>query len=209
MNAEQMRLALVAFASLIGGEETSRRANALSRFAALFEGLGTAKVAAIVSNIEHNWKADNRVPRRPSELRQALIDIQKALGHIGAKPQAKAFVTLLQLFRGAGDQPVDAFVAEAIAARTKRSRSRGGASPKKTPLSAEQARDLADQLALASDDRTRFDALLDQLKSELKVAELKAIAGFYTGYETTKTKKDGHCEIHPPLASRRRAKSRS
>src|SRR5512145_788076 len=103
MNAEQTRLALLAFTSLVGGD--ARRADTLSRFAALFEGVGTAKVAGIVNTIEHNWKADNRAPRHPPELRQVLVEIQEVLGHIGAKAQAKVFMTLLQLFRGVGDQP--------------------------------------------------------------------------------------------------------
>jgi hypothetical protein len=60
----------------------------------------------------------------------------------------------------------------------------------RTPIAAEHARELADQLTSAAYDRDRFDTLLDQMKGQLKVAELKAVAGFYTGYETTKTKKD-------------------
>ena len=189
MNAEQMRLALIAFAGLVGGGDGSCRANALRQFAALFEELGTAKVATVVNTIEGNWKADNRAPQHPSVLREVLVDIQNALGHAGAKAQAKAVTALLELFGGGGGQSVDAFVAEAIGARTRRNRSRGGAAPRRTPLTAHQARSLADQLVSAADDRTRFDALLDQLKGE-KVADLKAIAGYYTGYETTKTKKD-------------------
>jgi hypothetical protein len=189
MNAEQMRLALIALADLVSGGDGLGRANALRRFAAVFEELGTAKIATVVSTIEGNWKADNRTPQHPSELRRVVVDIRKALGHTGATTQAKAFTTLLKLFGGGGGQSVDAFVGEAIGARTKRKRSRSGAAPKRPPLTAEQARGLADQLTSAADDRTRFDALLDQLKGE-KVADLKAIAGFYTGYETTKTKKD-------------------
>jgi hypothetical protein len=45
-------------------------------------------------------------------------------------------------------------------------------------------------LASAADDRNRFETLLDQLKSQFKVAELKTIARYYLGHETTKTKKD-------------------
>jgi hypothetical protein len=185
MNAEQMRSTLGAFADLVGGGG----AEYLNRFAKLFEGLGTAKVAAIVGTIEGNWKSSNRNAGYPSELRKAIADIQQAFERSGAKAQAGAFTALLRLFVGADNQSVDAFVAEAIASRVKQGRSRS-TTRAATPFTKEQARSLANQLASAADDRNRFDSLLDELKSQLKVAELKTIAGYYLGHETTKTKKD-------------------
>jgi len=190
MNAEQMRAVLLAIADLIGRGEGAGRATGLRRLAAVFEGVGTAKTATIVRTIEDNWRYDNRIPGHPPGLRETLVDIQKALASSGAKVQAAAFVDLLRLFGSGRNQAIDDFVVEAIAARTKRSRPRRGSAPRRTPLTAEQARSLASQLISAADDRNRFDTLLDQLKRECKLAELKAIAEHYTGYETTKTKKD-------------------
>jgi hypothetical protein len=183
MIADQMRVALLGFGNLVRGP----RADSVYRLASLFEGLGTTKVASIVKTIEHNWKAENRVRRHPSELRETVAGIEQALVECKAGTQAKAFGSLLQLFSGQGNQPDDAFVAEAIAARAKRTRPRAAT---RAAFTAEQARRFADELASATDDRTRFDTLLDELKAQLGVAELKKIAKLYTGYETTKTKKD-------------------
>src|SRR5262245_14667314 len=186
MNAEQMRSALAAFANLVGA---GRRADALNGLARVFEGLGSATVGKIVATIEDNWKSANRIPRYPAELRMAIDDLQQALARSGAKTQAKEFMGLLLLLRGADNQSIQAFVEEAIASRTKKSHTQGAARTK-TTFTEEQARKLADQLTSAADDRVRFDTLLDRLKGQCKAAELKTIAGIYTGYETTKTKKD-------------------
>jgi hypothetical protein len=186
MNAEQMRSALAAFADLVGG---GRRADVLNGLAQLFEGLGSAKVAKIVATIEINWRSANRRPRHSAELKAVLVDLQRAFALSGAKTQASDIATLLRLFDGAGDQSVEAFVEEAIASRVTKSQARGAARTK-SPFTKEKARELADQLSSAADDRKRFETLLDQLKGQFKVDQLRAIAGFYTGYETAKTKKD-------------------
>jgi hypothetical protein len=189
MNAEQMHSVLTNLADLVDSRYGGQRANNLRGLAALFEGLGNAKVASIVNTIESNWKWSNREPRHPTDLREAVIGIIRVFDASNAKAQAKAFTILLKLLSGAGGQLVDAFVAEAVAARMKTSRSRGLARTG-TSITTDVARRFADDLASAANDRTRFDTLLDQLERRCKVAELKTIAGLYTGYETTRTKKD-------------------
>ena len=185
MNAEDMRSALIAFADLVGG---SPRADRLRRFAALFEAMGKAKVTSIVATIATNWKASGRVPRYPSQLRDDLTAVYRALECSTAKAQAKVVMALLELFRGSDNQVVEAFVDETIAARIKKPSHRV---PRATPtFTSEQARNAADQLISAADDRYEFEILLQQLKAHRKTAELRTIARFYTGYETTKTKKD-------------------
>jgi hypothetical protein len=186
MNAEQMRSALVAFADFA---RAGQRASALNALASLFEGVGSAKVAKIVATIEGNWKSANRVPRHPAELRAALAELHRALDGSGAKMQAKAFAGLLRLFRGTSDQPVDAFLNDAVECRGKKKPARQTALST-TPITREQARRLADQLTCAADDRKKFDTLLEQMKTQFKVDDLRTIAGLYTGYETSKTKKD-------------------
>lgn len=186
MNAEQMRSALVAFAALIG---EGRRAHALLSLAGLFEGLDSTQVSKVVATIEGNWKASNRAPRCPADLKSVLEDLHRALEQSGATKQAKAFAAVLRLCSGFDDQSVDTFVAEGTAARVKRVQPRAAAHAR-TPLTNAHAKKLANELASAADDRDRFDALLDQMKRQFKVVELKTIADFYTGYETLETKKD-------------------
>jgi hypothetical protein len=186
MNAEQMRSALVAFADLIG---EGHRSHALRRLAEVLEGLGSAQVNKVVDTIESNWRASRRSPCHPADLRIALEGLQRGFELSGAAKQAKAFAALLRLCTGSGSQPVDAFVAEAASARVRSDRPRENKRPE-ARIAAEHAREIADRLASAADDRDRFDTLLDQMKGQLNLAELKAVARFYTGYETTKKKKD-------------------
>jgi hypothetical protein len=180
MNAEQMCSTLVAFADFVG---VGRRAEALDGLAKLFDGLGPAKVAKIIATIEGNWKSVDRAPRYPAELRTLLEGLRRGFIRSGANTQAKALAVLLRLCVGSDNQSFDAFFSEAVAARAKKSVA-------KKQFTSEQAKMLADQLMSVAEDRKRFDALLDQLKGQFKVAELKTIAGLYTGYETTETKKD-------------------
>jgi len=188
MNAEQMQSALTRIAELFDLERGFERADNLNRLASLFDGLGKAKVSSVVTIILGNWKSDGRVPCHPSGLREIVAGIQRLFEQSGAKVQAKAFGDLLKLLSGAGNQPADAFIAEAVAARVKRPPRR--AARAKPQFTMETARKLASELTSAADDRMRFDTLLDQLERQCKAAELKTIAGLYTGYETAKTKKD-------------------
>jgi hypothetical protein len=187
MNAEKMHAGLDAFAEVAGGD--SRRAELFRALAKVFEGLGTAKVAVVVTTIEANWKANSRVPCHPSELKKAVFDLQNSLARVGANAQAGAFASLLRLFVGSTNQSTDDFVVDAIAARLKQSRPRAGAQGRAVPFTRERARELADLLTAAADDRKRFDNLIDQIGS-LKLADLKIVSGFYTGHETSKKKKE-------------------
>lgn len=184
MNADGMRSALTAFAALVGGD--SPRAGRLRRLTALFEGMGEAKVTAIVMRIEKNWKASNRTPRHPRLLKEDLTAVQRALEDSTAKTQAKVIAAVLKLLQGTEDQPVESFVSDAIAARLKT------VSPPRrtTTITSEHAQRLAAQLVSLRDDRSGFDNLLGELKAHCKAAQLNTIAKFYTGYETGKTKKD-------------------
>lgn len=196
MNAEQMRSALAAFADLIGGP----RSHALVHLAKLFEGLGSTQVNKVVATVEDNWKAANRAPHHPADVKIVLEGLHRGFEQSGATKQAKAFVALLRLCAGSDDQSVDAFVAEATAARVKRGRPRGVARTR-TPFTAEHARKLADQLMSAAEDRDRFDTLLDQMKGQLKVAELRL--------RNHEVEEGRYRQSHSPLASPRRTESRS
>ncbi len=186
MNAEQIRLALLVLGDLISDPE---RARALHKIARVFEDVGAAKAVKIISTIRSNWESSGRAPRHPAQLKDSIANAHRLFLSSGAKKQADTFAAFLGLFQGTGDQPIDAFVADAIVSRVKSRTARRPSRPKGA-FTAEQAQSLADQLASAANDRARFDALLERLKSERKVGELRAIADRYTGYSTAKAKKD-------------------
>jgi hypothetical protein len=175
MNVDQMRAALKAFGALMGGAD----AVALTKFAKLFEGMGKAKAAAVVVQVLKNWTADERPRRRPADLERALRRIRDTLTATGATTQANVFWKVLALLEGTANQDIDSFMSEAIAARVKKP------APKKQsrkPKVAADTQDLGNKLAAARQ-RARFDALLNEYEASYSVAELKAIARQYTGYE--------------------------
>jgi hypothetical protein len=185
MNVDQMRAALKAFGGLMGGQDGV----ALTKFAKLFEGMGQATAASVVAQVSKNWTADKRPKRRPADLERALRRIRDTLTAAGATAQANVFGKVLALLEGTGNQDIDSFVDEAIAARVKRATPKKPPKPKKPKFDDAQASDLGRRLAAAARQRTRFDALLNEYEAAYTVAELKAIARQFTGYEVHKTKK--------------------
>jgi hypothetical protein len=185
MKVDQMRAALRAFGALMGGAE----AVALTKFAKLFEGMGDATAASVVTQVSKNWTASKRPKRRPADLERALRRIKDTLTATGATTQANIFGKTLTLLEGTGNQDLDSFVTEAVAARVKRAIPKKQPTPKKPKFDDAQAADLGSRLAAAARQRDRFDTLLNEYEAAYKVAELKAIAHCFMGYEVNKSKK--------------------
>jgi DNA-binding ferritin-like protein (Dps family) len=185
MNVDQMRAALKAFGALMGDADVV----ALAKFAKLFEGMGDAKAAAVVTQVSKNWTADNRPKRRPADLERALRRIRDTLTATGATTQANVFGKALVLLEGIDNQDLDSFVAEAIAARIKRVKPKKPPKPKKPKFADAQAPDLGRRLTAAAHQRARFDVLLNEYEATYKAAELKAIAHCFMGVDVDKTKK--------------------
>jgi DNA-binding ferritin-like protein (Dps family) len=185
MKVDRMRAALKAFGALMGGAE----AVALTKFAKLFEGMGDVTAASVVAQVSKNWTAEKRPKTRPADLERAIRRIRDTLTATGATTQASVFGKTLALVEGTGNQDLDSFVAEAIAARVKRAPAKKPPKPKKPKFAEAQAPDLGRRLAAAAHQRARFDALLNEYETDYKPAELKAIAHCFMGYEVNKTKK--------------------
>ncbi len=186
MNTKQMTAALKTFGGMLVGSE----GESLAKFAKVFDGLGEAKVTAVVTQVTKNWKTEKRLPKRPVQLERAVRRIENALALTGAKSQAVAFGKVATILSGAVDQDLDSFIQEVIEARVKKAPAPKPPKPTK-PKFADQVPLLAQRLALASWERSQFDALLAEYEKRHKGTELKAIADRFLGYDVGAKMKKG------------------
>jgi hypothetical protein len=183
MNADQMRSTLTAFAQALEYAGCRASGEQLRRLAQLFEDAGQITVSRLVEKVERNWTLSRRDPRYPAELWQTLQNVRNCLATAGAKTQAADLDRLYLLFRGAPDQPIANFVADAIAARN------AVKVKARTPDEAGAER-LADELVAAMNDRTEFDALLALLDRTVTVDGVKKVAARFLDRKVTEKGKD-------------------
>jgi hypothetical protein len=190
-----MKLTLTACAALLKNSGDAPTAKTLTTLSTLFEGAAAITVTKLVANIQTNWNLIGRKGTFPYELKIALEKVATVFDAAGARSQKKDFTTLLNLFTGIGDQPIDIFISEARAASSTPKKP----SPRKPPANRPQKkpqstnednlRSTAFQLTNLKPDRVRFDALLAQCESELSAPGLKALAALFLGHPLSSRKK--------------------
>lgn len=184
MSEKKIHAGLLAFADFAG--KGTRRSWVIRSLAQVFEGTTAKSAKALVDTIVANWKADARAPAYPHELREAVFDLHNGLARIGAKTAANEVAELLRLFQGGRDQAVEEFIADACAARLKRPKAKSG--KRGLPLTPEGAREFADRLRSAMDDRSHFDDLVKELRA-MTTADIQSVATYYMGRAPSDTKK--------------------
>ena len=175
MKSQDMSKSLRAFAELADGQA----ADALVRFAAIFDGGKIEPVAARAKRIVAAWKRNDIPLGHPRGLRDDLRTIEAGFAAAGARTQAKDYHAVLSLFGGPEGRSLDEFLQKLVNARD------APAQVKKVEAPADHhlARQFAEELTAAVLDADTFTELTNRLDDPkiVSTATLGLVANRFLG----------------------------